>query len=1205
MATAVFSFGRLNPPTTGHLMLSKKVAANAKKFSGKAFIFTGQSSDPKRNPLDYNKKTKYMKKAFKGVEVVNNNKIRTIFDALKYLDEQGYDDIKLVVGSDRVAGFKRLIPKYMKDYNFKTFDAISAGERDPDAEGVKGMSASKMRAAVKRNDYDTFRLGCPATLSDKDCLGMFNDVKKGMGIRENEEVNEELWFNYEEFEMFCERVVSLQTRKKMARTARRTAKKRARSRKRKEKFRKSDDKLKTLANKKAKMVLRGKLIGDKDWSSMSIAARERIDAQLQKKSKNVEKIAKKLYPAVKKQERERLQKLRGSGLEEATSEMNEYRRKDVFVIVNKKGKVVVANLTKQNAHKEISRHRDGTIVLDPDAKVGDILKTFAKEGVQVLREPEILDRLIQQLKDKGMDNDKANAVARSQLQKNGVLKKGSDELTDKGEKRNSMTPAERAKDRAAKKDGKTPKEYKYNKKTNIATQKEETMNEQSDEKPLLKWMEVFRKNLKKHGSSYRKVDPVDALKYYYKGIDGAKAAKALAAGKKLKEAKLDESQRFGGKVNIPASKETTKYIENAKGSQILINVQSALHPSARFLVIKNPNASAKQDKVLMAITSDPKRRPMKMFSFFGTHVSHQKAMDFAKHHKLVAMKDAKGNPLYAKESVELEEKATRTAVDKEFNKVTRSGKMDTLRAIRHVEKKFKIKDVKVQKDKNGKSHVISFDESAVAQRSKTIRRTFKFPSDEQAKQFEYDISNSGVAIGNRVGNKVTVKTGLDRKTAQAVAKYMKKSKGKMIKESIEEGSLGYKKALRSKNRNKKGVRSGNEREKAMDYRRWSAEKLRNKNIHSDHQLYPDPQDPKDVKKKLVNPLAGKGYPYNESIDEASEKQMIDMLRKEYGKLSKVDPSQPTYKKLTALLDKIAKVNPGLLKKLAKAKIKFVSTLAQNRLNEELNEAGDPRIAKMSDKGRKLLASLANVMDTTGGPYLDDKNVKFLTKQGVNATIKAADKAKLGGPGQRYLALIKKELGESIEEDTFKKKAVRDVKAKYDPKIDALKKRIADLKTKMDLKKSVKTSSSTLDALKKQHAAARKKREDAEAKVKASQERLAALRAKLNNSFDPMEDRDYKKEYANFHGKPEQRAKRSKRVLARREMIKSGKAKKGDGKDVDHKDGNANNNSPSNLRMMSVAKNRSRNNNKQHEEHGAGDEGTNKLIKKYKKDTPGA
>lgn len=83
---------------------------------------------------------------------------------------------------------------------------------------------------------------------------------------------------------------------------------------------------------------------------------------------------------------------------------------------------------------------------------------------------------------------------------------------------------------------------------------------------------------------------------------------------------------------------------------------------------------------------------------------------------------------------------------------------------------------------------------------------------------------------------------------------------------------------------------------------------------------------------------------------------------------------------------------------------------------ELDEAGDPRIGKMSDKGKKLLASLANVMDTTGGPYLDDKNVKFLTKKGVDATIKAADKAKLGGPGQRYLALVKKELGESVELD---------------------------------------------------------------------------------------------------------------------------------------------------------------------------------------------
>ena len=100
-----------------------------------------------------------------------------------------------------------------------------------------------------------------------------------------------------------------------------------------------------------------------------------------------------------------------------------------------------------------------------------------------------------------------------------------------------------------------------------------------------------------------------------------------------------------------------------------------------------------------------------------------------------------------------------------------------------------------------------------------------------------------------------------------------------------------------------------------------------------------------------------------------------------------------------------------------------------------------------------------------------------------------------------------------------------------------------------------------------------------------------------------EARDYKKEYENYHSKPEQRLNRSKRVLARREMIKNGRAAKGDGKDVDHKDGNPQNNSPSNLRMMSVNANRGRNNNK-NEEHGAGDEGTDALLKKYRKGTPG-
>ena len=116
------------------------------------------------------------------------------------------------------------------------------------------------------------------------------------------------------------------------------------------------------------------------------------------------------------------------------------------------------------------------------------------------------------------------------------------------------------------------------------------------------------------------------------------------------EVELDEaSQRFGGDTNIPASKEITKYIESGKG--IIIDVPSTLHPTSRFAIYKNPAKGSGQDKVLMATISNPKRGRVKMFSFHGTHVSHQKAMDFAKKHKLVTKKDAEGNPLYAKESV--------------------------------------------------------------------------------------------------------------------------------------------------------------------------------------------------------------------------------------------------------------------------------------------------------------------------------------------------------------------------------------------------------------------------------------------------------------------------------------------------------------------------------------------------------------------------
>jgi len=127
-------------------------------------------------------------------------------------------------------------------------------------------------------------------------------------------------------------------------------------------------------------------------------------------------------------------------------------------------------------------------------------------------------------------------------------------------------------------------------------------------------------------------------------------------GKELNESvELDEaSQRFGGDTNIPADKKTKAHIESGK-ALIHNNVLSSLHPSARFVVIRNPNKGSNQDKFMMFTISDPMKGRIKMFAFHGTHVSIQKAMDFAKLHKLVAKTDRYGRPLYAKESVEMDE----------------------------------------------------------------------------------------------------------------------------------------------------------------------------------------------------------------------------------------------------------------------------------------------------------------------------------------------------------------------------------------------------------------------------------------------------------------------------------------------------------------------------------------------------------------------
>lgn len=184
-----FTFGRFNPPTVGHEKLIEKVHSISK---GSYRIYASQSHDAKKNPLDYNTKIKFMRKMFPrhARNIINDVKIKTAFDALDSLYTQGYRQVTFVVGSDRVEEFNKTLNKYNGEkratgfYNFEGgVQVVSAGERDPDAEDVSGMSASKMRAAAGDNNFELFAKGLPSGF--KEAQKLFNAVRAGMGLKES------------------------------------------------------------------------------------------------------------------------------------------------------------------------------------------------------------------------------------------------------------------------------------------------------------------------------------------------------------------------------------------------------------------------------------------------------------------------------------------------------------------------------------------------------------------------------------------------------------------------------------------------------------------------------------------------------------------------------------------------------------------------------------------------------------------------------------------------------------------------------------------------------------------------------------------------------------------------------------------------------------------------------------------------------------
>lgn len=181
---AVMAFGRMNPPTIGHQKLVDKILS----IAGDHFLFLSQTQKPKTDPLDFATKQKFAKQFFPNI-TIGDQRVKTPVQALELLQGLGYTDVIFVAGSDRVEGFQKLFNTYNGQpdktgkipFKFDSIRVVSAGERDPDADGAEGMSASKMRLAAAEGNLEAFAQGVP---DKKLAKTLYDAVRKGMGIKD-------------------------------------------------------------------------------------------------------------------------------------------------------------------------------------------------------------------------------------------------------------------------------------------------------------------------------------------------------------------------------------------------------------------------------------------------------------------------------------------------------------------------------------------------------------------------------------------------------------------------------------------------------------------------------------------------------------------------------------------------------------------------------------------------------------------------------------------------------------------------------------------------------------------------------------------------------------------------------------------------------------------------------------------------------------
>ena len=330
MKKIVIGWGRMNPITTGHELLVNKIKSVARSMGAEAAVYLTHSHDSKKNPLDYATKVSYAKKAFGSVVKVSPHK--NIIDVMKSL--KGYDEVTVVVGSDRVLEFKTFLNKYNdKEFKVKKLEVVSAGERDPDSDDVSGMSASKMRALASAEDLNGFKSGLPDRLKSS-AAAVMKKVRKGLMMEdvENNTVDE------------MDEGLDYAQRRKRAQIFKRYSAKITAARRRALSRSSTNKTIMKRSRREAIGRMKARLVRGRDIASLSAPEKARIEDIIAKRKKAVVRLATRLQPIVRKREKMRLSGTRHGGtmnpfaeeVKKTDAETNSKTKKTVYKDVNNK-----------------------------------------------------------------------------------------------------------------------------------------------------------------------------------------------------------------------------------------------------------------------------------------------------------------------------------------------------------------------------------------------------------------------------------------------------------------------------------------------------------------------------------------------------------------------------------------------------------------------------------------------------------------------------------------------------------------------------------------------------------------------------------------------------------------------------------------------------------------------------------------------------